>query len=170
MENLEAETNALTYNYYQCFAGNVICVSGFFELTVGWRVYQSPDNSGYNITYVPFAEGRSTGSFNLTATAALIHYQGYFDFVNAYMPTLVNLGRNGQICIASQFQLNPVNLITRISSNLYQCYEQVLDAVIGGGTSYLQCSYSNTLSFTHLSIPIYPAYTRNIAPLTCFFN
>ena len=152
LESLDKESN-LEYSGFQCWGGSDtnFCVYYAFKLVVGWRVYQGGYTSGaYNITYVPFAEGY--GSANATTVTWPIRgtYSSYMNIVRAYAPIGVQLYRSGQVCFGGYYYMLPTSLTTGIASELKQCYEQVLDDILGTGTRYTNCGWSNALNFTHL--------------------
>ena len=149
---------------YWCYGGTgqafSLCVYGYAELYVGWKVRQFGESGSYNLTYVPFAYLRAGGNGSVSSYPAEVAYGVYFSITEVELPVNLLLASN-QICYSARFDKFPTALYTVINANLLQCERSIPDRTPWA------CERIEGAGFRHLEYAFDAGLRIDLLPYTC---
>ena len=154
----------LKFTRYWCYGGTgeafSLCVYGYAELKIGWRVYPDGDMGNFNLTYVPYAYLRAGGNASASSYPAEVAYGLYFSITEIEVPLNFLLG-SSQICYSATFNKFPTALYTVVNANLLECYRSIPDR-----TNWM-CGRVEGAGFRHLEYSFDAGLVINLLPYTC---
>ena len=160
----DGQEGKLGLTRYWCYGGTgqafSLCVYGYAELYVGWKVRQFGEAGTYNLTYVPFAYLRAGGNASASSYPAEVAYGLYFSIVEVELPVQLLLGSN-QICYAARFEKFPTALYTVINANLLECERSIPDRTPWA------CARIEGAGFRHLEYAFDAGLRIDLLPYTC---
>ena len=160
----DGKTGGLTLTEYWCNApiGSAfrICLYGYVELYVGWRVYPEGTGNTFNLTYVPFAYLRAGGNASASSYPAEVGYGLYFSITEIEVPLNFLIG-SSQVCYAARFDKFPTALYTVVNANLLECWRSIPDR-----TDWA-CKRVEGSGFRHLEYAFDAGLTIDLLPYTC---
>jgi hypothetical protein len=171
LESLGGQEGGLKYEriWHYSFAGVNIDVYWYFQLIVGWKVKPgSYSTNFYEVTYTPFVWGGTYGRVNGTTWPAVGSAGTGLQYVHAYSPIGVTLYKEGKACFGSTYTVQPVMLKTDINLRLNECWDEIIDEIIGGIPIHLTCNYTAAQNFTLFNVNFTNAYTGDLIPQICF--
>ena len=149
---------------FWCYGGTgeafSLCVFGYAELVIGWKVSQIGDLA-YNLTYTPYTYLTAGGNATAGSYPAEVAYGVFFSITEIEIPTNILLS-SSQVCWSSKFVKYPTALYTVFNANLLQCQRSIPDMTPWG------CQRIEGAGFRHLEYSFDFGATYDLLEYSCF--